>query len=366
MSASQINLAWAASSGAATYSVFRNGNRIGGTSSLSFSDTALAPQTTYSYQVSAENAAGASPLTSSVTATTLSTGPVPDTTSPTVSISAPQAGATVSGPSVTVAASASDNIGVVGVQFKLDGANLGSEDTVGPYSMTWDTRTSTNAAHTLVAVARDAAGNAAISAAITVTVNNSVPVVTIAAPAAGATVSGSTVAVSATASDPSGLAGVQFRLNGANLGTEDTDAPYSTNWNTLSAADGSYTLTAIARNTSGVETMSSGVTVFVDNTPPAVSVGSPSNGTIVTGTTTLTATASDNVGVAGVQFKIDGVNVVAEYTTVPYSTTWDSRTASNGWHTLTAVARDAAGNTTTSPPIRVITGNLLGLLLYLK
>ena len=56
-------------------------------------------------------------------------------------------------------ASAADNVGVSGVQFRLDGANLGSEDTTSPYAVTWDTPTVTNGPHTLSAVARDAAGN---------------------------------------------------------------------------------------------------------------------------------------------------------------------------------------------------------------
>ena len=60
--------------------------------------------------------------------------PPPDTTPPTVSVTAPAAGATVSGTNVTVSANASDNVGVAGVQFKLDGANLGAEDTSAPYS----------------------------------------------------------------------------------------------------------------------------------------------------------------------------------------------------------------------------------------
>ena len=64
---------------------------------------------------------------------------VPDTTAPTVSITAPANGATVSG-TVTVSATASDNVGVVGVQFLLDGANLGAEDTSSPYSISWNTR----------------------------------------------------------------------------------------------------------------------------------------------------------------------------------------------------------------------------------
>ncbi|MBW8828588.1 MAG: DUF1929 domain-containing protein, partial [Burkholderiales bacterium] len=62
----------------------------------------------------------------------------PDATPPTVSISAPSAGATVTG-SVTVSASASDNVGVAGVQFLLDGAPLGAEVTAIPYTLGWNT-----------------------------------------------------------------------------------------------------------------------------------------------------------------------------------------------------------------------------------
>lgn len=88
------------------------------------------------------------------------TVPPPDTTNPTVSITAPVEGATVNG-SISVTATALDNVGVVGVQFKLDGLNTGMEDTTAPYSYTWATTTTTNGTHTLSAVARDAAGNQA-------------------------------------------------------------------------------------------------------------------------------------------------------------------------------------------------------------
>ena len=93
----------------------------------------------------------------------------PDTTPPTVSITAPANGATVSGTAVTVSATASDNVGVVGVQFKLDGANLGAEDTTSPYSVTWNSTTAANGSHTLTALARDAV-NTTLSAGISVTV----------------------------------------------------------------------------------------------------------------------------------------------------------------------------------------------------
>src|SRR5439155_11239376 len=111
-----------------------------------------------------------------------------------VSITAPAAGASVAG-TVTVSASATDNVGVVGVQFKLDGALLGVEDTVAPYSISWNTTTASNGSHSVTAVARDAAGNTTASAAVSVTVNNPVPdttppAVSMTAPATGATVSG--------------------------------------------------------------------------------------------------------------------------------------------------------------------------------
>src|SRR5207244_9060185 len=93
----------------------------------------------------------------------------PDTTPPTTSITAPANGATVSG-TVSVTASASDNVGVSKVEFYLDGA-LKSTDTTSPYAWSWDTTTATNASHTLVSKAYDAAGNIGTSATITVTVN---------------------------------------------------------------------------------------------------------------------------------------------------------------------------------------------------
>jgi hypothetical protein len=102
-----------------------------------------------------------------------SSNAIPDTTPPTVSLTAPANGATVSGSAVQVAAGASDNVGVAGVQFKLDGANLGSEATSPPYSLSWNTGTAANGSHTLTAVARDSAGNTTTSGSVSVTVSNS-------------------------------------------------------------------------------------------------------------------------------------------------------------------------------------------------
>jgi hypothetical protein len=194
---------------------------------------------------------------------------VPDTTAPTVTMTAPANGATVSGTTVTVSANANDNVGVFGVQFKLDGANLGAEDTTSPYSVVWNTTTAVNGSHTLSAVARDTAGNTSTSTAVTVTVSNApdttAPTVTMTAPANGATVSGTTVTVSATASDNVGIAGVQFLLDGVALGAEVTSAPYAVTWNTTSTSNGTHSLAARARDAAGNQTTSTAVSVTVAN-----------------------------------------------------------------------------------------------------
>ncbi|HEY2556778.1 MAG TPA: galactose oxidase-like domain-containing protein [Diaminobutyricibacter sp.] len=94
-----------------------------------------------------------------------------DTTAPTVAMTSPAAGATVSG-TVTVSAAASDDVGVASVAFTLDGSPLGAVLTSAPYSLPWDTTSVVGGSHTLVATARDAAGNTGTSAPITVTVSN--------------------------------------------------------------------------------------------------------------------------------------------------------------------------------------------------
>ena len=120
----------------------------------------------YFYKVTAEDAAGnIGPVSNTASGTVL------DTTPPTVSITAPVSGATVSA-TTTLTANASDNGSVGGVQFKLDGANLGAEDTTAPYSISWDTFASSNGPHNLSAVARDGGGNTTTATTVPVTVQN--------------------------------------------------------------------------------------------------------------------------------------------------------------------------------------------------
>jgi hypothetical protein len=366
--------------------------------------------------------------------------PLGDTTAPTVAVSAPANGATVSGSSVTVSATATDNVGVTGVQFKLDGANLGAEDTSAPYGMTLNTTALADGAHTLSAVARDAAGNQTTSAPISVSVNNSTPTnppptsatndvvwMDDALPAGAWTGadygdswnwvssnptpnSGSLAHQSALVSgvhshyfsgatatlqvgvgdklftyvylDPAnppeevmlmwsdGISWSHAAYWGANLiqwGANGTASQYPAGalpaagqWVRLEVP---ASLVALEGTTlSGMQFVlydgraafdrsgkSSETAAASDATPPAISMSAPANGATVSGSSaTVSAIASDNAGVASVQFKLDGANLGAVITTAPYSLSWDSTAVADGSHSLTAVAADAAGNQATA------------------
>ena len=125
----------------------------------------------------------------------------------------------------------------------------------------------------------------------------------------------------------------------------------------------SYTFYVRCADASGNATTSDYLITFAvaqvggDTTPPTVAIDSPPSQASVAGVITVVASASDNVGVAGVQFLVDGENVGTEVLTPPYRTTWDTSAATLGAHVLTARARDAAGNTAVSAPIDVNVAN---------
>ena len=96
--------------------------------------------------------------------------PAPDTTPPSVQLTAPAAGTTLKG-TTTLAATATDAVGVARVEFLADGAVVGV-DGVAPYTAPWDTSTIADGAVTLAARAVDGAGNAATSPGVAVSVKN--------------------------------------------------------------------------------------------------------------------------------------------------------------------------------------------------
>jgi len=100
--------------------------------------------------------------------------PPMDTTPPTVNVTNPLAGMMLSG-TVPVAASASDNVAVAGVQFVVDGQPVGAPVAAPPYAIQWDTTTVTSGSHAVSARATDTSENTATSVANTITVSNPPP-----------------------------------------------------------------------------------------------------------------------------------------------------------------------------------------------
>ena len=90
-----------------------------------------------------------------------------------------------------------------------------------------------------------------------------------------------------------------------------------------------------------------------DTSAPTVNITAPAPNATVVSTITVTAAANDDVDVVGVQFFLDGAPLSLEIPDPPYATLWDTTTTPPGSHTLTARARDAAGNTTTSAAVPV-------------
>ncbi len=191
-------------------------------------------------------------------------GVATDTTPPTVYITSPLSGATVLG-IVSVLGTASDNVGVSKVELYVDGA-LYASGTASAFSFSWSTTAAANGSHTLTVKAYDAVGNVG-SAALSVTVNNAdttPPTARIGSPLSGATVSGTAVAVSGTASDNVGVTKVELYADGA-LYASTTASAFSFSWNSTTKANGSHTLTVKAYDAAN-NTGSASVSVNVNNT----------------------------------------------------------------------------------------------------
>jgi len=188
------------------------------------------------------------------------------------------------------------------------------------------------------------------------------PTTSITSPTAGSTVSGS-VTISANASDNVGVTNVEFYVGSTLIGSDNT-SPYSIAWNSASVANGTHTLTSRAYDAAGNSATSAGVSVTVNNTssdttPPTTSITSPTAGSTVSGTITISANASDNVGVTNVQF-YHGSTLIGSDSTSPYSISWNTTTVANGTYSLTSRAYDAAGNVGTSAAVSVTVNNTTG------
>jgi thermitase len=177
---------------------------------------------------------------------------VGDTTPPTVSISSPVTGATVTG-TITVSGLATDNVGVVKVELWVDGT-LNTSTTSPSYALSWNSASVPNAGHNLTVKAYDAAGNVG-QASVGVTVANIVvpdtqpPTAAITNPVNGAHVSGN-VKINVSASDNVAVSQVSIYVDGV-LKYTGAASPYTYAWNTQKVAKGNHVITANAWDAAG-------------------------------------------------------------------------------------------------------------------
>jgi parallel beta-helix repeat protein len=297
-----------------------------------------------------------------------------DTTPPTVAITNPGNNQNISG-TTNVTATASDNVAVSKVEFKVDGTVKATVNGSGPFSYSFDTTTLANGSHTIAATAYDAAGNLSTDS-VTVVINNCAALptaygsssVSANLPAAGTyhawvrIMAPDTTNNSVYLQSDSGC--------GALMGDSIAITPNAWVWvdykdgnSTLKndityATTGSHNL-ILTGNEPGVKIdrllllsdtciptgTGDNCTTTPDTTPPTVSITSPTTNSIVKGTAVnITANAADASGISKVDFYLDTTNLLSSDTTSPYAYTWDSTKVSVGSHTLTAKAYDLAGN----------------------
>ena len=173
-----------------------------------------------------------------------------------------------------------------------------------------------------------------------------------------AVVSG-TVTLTVNASDDNSVSGVEFFVDGTSIGTDQT-APYELSWDTTGLQNGDYTLMARATDTAG-QTTETSVTVTVNNVvvddPPIVNIASPANNSTVSANVTISASATDDIGVQSVTFEVDGVTLGSPDTTAPYEISWDTTSVQNGDYTLSAIATDSATQESAPSSVTVTVNN---------
>lgn len=291
---------------------------------------------------------------------------VSDVTPPTAALVAPVAWAAVTG-TVTVEASATDNLGVTAVrlyacsitgslacQDLFVGSTLGAgwalvgTATASPWKIAWNTA-SRSGWVVLIARAIDAAGNGVESARIPVYVDHVPPTVTITAPS-GIGSLGPSEMVSATVTDDDIVTKVEFLLDGALFATA-VAPPWTVPLDTTKIAEGPHVIGVVAHDRAGNSTAER-LNVRIDRAPPTVRLLAPLAPATISGAYALEADATDGQAVERVEFYA-GASLVGTAYGTPYVVEWDTTVFDNGFYDVEAVAYDFAGNQAVSAIVQM-------------
>ncbi len=348
---STLNIAGTASDNVAVTAVSWSNSRGGsgacsGTSSWSKTGITLSSGQNV-ITVTARDAAG-NTRTDSLTVTYTP----PDTTRPSISITAPTSNSTyATGQStLNIAGTASDNVAVTAVSWSNSRGGSGACSGTSSWSKTGITLSSGQ--NVITVTARDAAGNTRTDS-LTVTYtppDTTRPSISITAPTSNSTYATgqSTLNIAGTASDNVAVTAVSWSNSRGGSGACSGTSSWSKTGITLSS--GQNVITVTARDAAG-NTRTDSLTVTYtppDTTRPSISITAPtSNSTYATGQSTLNiaGTASDNVAVTAVSWSNSRGGSGACSGTSSWSKT--GITLSSGQNVITVTARDAAGNTRT-------------------
>jgi pectate lyase len=269
---------------------------------------------------------------------------------PQVTLLTPTDGAVFTAPAanLTLSADATDSDGAVTKVDFYQGTTLLGTSASAPFQFEWANVPA--GTYQLTAIATDNQGATSVSAIATV-VLNAPPTVTLTSPADGTIVAApGSLNLAADAADSDGsVAKVDFYQSGVLVHTSTT-APYT--FAVSGLASGVYTFSAVATDDRGASTTSAEIFATVDE-PPTVSLSTPANGATFTAPASiaLAATAGDTDGtVARVDF-YRGATLLGSASAAPFQFNWTN--VPNGNYTLTAVAVDDLGLSTTSAPISI-------------
>ena len=356
-----INLAWDVSTddvAVTGYKIYRDASLIGTSATASYHDSGLTPATNYSYTVQAYDAAN----NTSASSAALNTQTAFDTTPPTVP--ANLRATTQTDTSISLAWDAAiDNDTVAGYDIYRDGTLITS--TVGTSYV--DSGLAVHTSYSYKVRAHDASSNNSPQSGALVT-STLVDAVAPTAPGSLTSPSQTTTSVNlnwGAGSDDVAVSSYNVYRDGALVANvvatsyTDTGRHYNTSY--------SYVVKTVdASNNESPASPGLAASTLPDTTAPTVGLSAPTPGQTIQLTVPLSATASDDLDLARVEFYVDG-SLITSITAAPFSLNWNSYAVHNGAHTITAKAIDASGNvstqaaaiTVTNPP-PPITGDLNG------